>query len=128
MQTIEELISKLQEKGTEVDPGIPTEEERKQLEEIYRYLRRTEIYMLFMLYPTLLLIVITYFLDQHSIAVFSIVMFAVIMLLGILYFMIKRELIRRCPRCSERGVPPNPDTPNIGSCPKCGMHLDLSNK
>ena len=82
--------------------------------------------MLFMLYPTLFLIIITYFLDEYPLAIFIIVMYAVMMLMGILYLMIKRGLIKRCPRCSMRGIPSTSDTPGHSSCPRCGINLDIS--
>ena len=111
-----------------IDPGIPSENEKKKLEEIYHYLRISEIKMLFMLYPTLVLIIITYFLDKHPLALFLIVMYAIIMLVGILYLMIKRELIKRCPRCSKKGIPPTSDAPVQGNCPRCGLNLDIPKK
>ena len=114
----------LQEEIKKPDPRIPNEDEKKKLKEIYSYLRSSEIKMLLMLYPTLILIVITYFLDRYPVAIFSIIMYAILMLIGILYLMIKRELIKRCPRCNMRGVPKASDTPVRGNCPKCQMYLD----
>jgi hypothetical protein len=111
-----------------MDPRVPNEDEKKSLTEIYRFHRTSEIYMLFMLYPTLLLISLTYFLDKYPILVFSIIMLAVVMLSGIIYLVIKRELVRRCPRCRLRGTPPTPLPPKPGSCPRCGMYLDPSYK
>ena len=124
--TFSDLI--LQQNGLIKDPNIPNEEEIKKLQEIYIYLRTSEIKMLLMLYPTLILIVITYFLDKYPVAIFSIVMYAVIMLAGILYLMIKRELLKRCPRCSKRGVPPASFEPTNSNCPRCQMYLDPSYK
>lgn len=118
----------LQEEEIILDPGIPSEDEKRKLKEIYDYLRVTEIKMLFMLYPTLILIIITYFLDEHPLAIFIIVMYAVMMLTGILYLMIKRELIKKCPRCSMKKIPPTSDTPVSGNCPRCGLNLDISSK
>lgn len=118
----------LEKEELKVDPRIPSEEEKKKLQEIYDYLRVSEIKMLFMLYPTLILIIITYFLDEYPLAIFIIVMYAVMMLMGILYLMIKRGLIKKCPRCSTRGVPPTSDTPVRGNCPRCQMFLDPSYK
>ena len=118
----------LQEEELKADPGIPSEEEKKKLKEIYDYLRVSEIKMLFMLYPTLILIIISYFLDEHTLAIFIIVMYAVIMLVGILYLMVKRELIKKCPRCSMRKIPPTSDTPGRGNCPRCGLNLDISDE
>lgn len=118
----------LQAEGPRTDPRIPTEDEKKKLQEIYRYLKSSEIKMLLMLYPTLILIVMTYFLDKHPIATFSIIMYAVITLMGILYLMIKREFIKRCPRCSMRGIPPASFEPTRSSCPGCKMLLDPPDK
>ena len=118
----------LQEKGLKKDPRIPNDDERKKLQEINSYLRISEIKLLFMLYPTLILIVITYFLDQYPVAVFSIIMYAVLMLTGILYLLVKRELKKRCPRCSMRGIPPASHEPNLSNCPRCQMFLDPLNK
>ncbi|MGD9161909.1 MAG: hypothetical protein PVG39_26090 [Desulfobacteraceae bacterium] len=118
----------LPEEDQKTDPRIPTEDEKKKQHEIYGYLRSSEIKMLFMLYPTLVLIVITYFLDKHPVARFSIIMYAVIMLMGILYLMIKRELIKRCPRCSMRGVPPASFEPTRSNCPGCEMFLEPPDK
>ena len=50
--------------------------------------------MLFMLYPTLILIVLTCFLEQDRKLVFAIVMFSIIMLLGIIYLIIRREFVK----------------------------------
>lgn len=111
-----------------MDPRIPNEDERKKLKEIYRYHRTSELYMLALLYPTLILISLTYFLDQHPVTVFLIVMVSIIMLLGIIYLIIKRSLKKKCPRCSMRGIPPTPLPPNPGTCPRCGMYLDPSIK
>jgi len=118
----------IQEEGLKVDPRIPGEDEKKKLKEIYEYLRVSEIKMLFMLYPTLTLIVITYFLDEYPLAIFIIVMYAVMMLTGILYLMGKRKLIKRCPRCSMKGVPSTSDIPVHGNCPGCDLKLDISDK
>lgn len=115
-----------QNKNFSIDPQIPSEDEKKKLKEIYEYLRISEIKMLFMLYPTLILIILTYFLDNHPLLLFSIVMYAIIMLVGILYLMIKRELIKRCPRCSKKGIPSTSDRPVRGNCPRCGLNLDIS--
>lgn len=111
-----------------MDPKIPNEDEKKRLNEIYRYHRSSELYMLSLLYPTLILIGLTYFLDKHPVAVFAIVMVSVIMLLGIIYLIIKRTFKKRCPRCSMGGIPPTPLPPNPGTCPRCGMYLDPSYK
>ena len=100
-----------QEKGFTPDPGVPSEEEKKKLNEIHSYLKISEIKMLFMLYPTLILIIITYFLDEYPLAIFIIVMYAIMMLMGILYLMIKRGLVKKCPRCSTRGIPSNSEKP-----------------
>ena len=110
------------------DPRIPNEKEKKKLKEIYSYYRTSELYMLFMLYPTLILIVLTCFLEQDRKLVFAIVMFSIIMLLGIIYLIIRREFVKRCPRCSTRGIPPVSGKPSRGNCPRCGMLLDLPNK
>ena len=118
----------LQEEDLKLDPGIPSEEEKKKLKEIYEYLRVSELKMLFMLYPTLILIIITYFLDEHPLAIFIIVMYAIMMLIGILYLMFKRELIKRCPRCSMRKVPPTSDLPVHGNCQGCGLNLYIPKK
>ena len=118
----------LQQKGLIKDPKIPNKDELKRLQEIYSYLRISEIKMLFMLYPTLVLIIITYFLDKYPVAIFSIVMYALIMLTGILYLMVKRELIKRCPRCSRRGVSPASFETTHSYCPRCQMYLDPSYK
>jgi hypothetical protein len=114
----------LRQKGLIKDPKIPDEDEMKRLREIYNYLRTSEIKMLFMLYPTLILILMTYFLDKYPVAIFSIVMYALIMLTGILYLMVKRELLKRCPRCSRRGIPPASFDPVNSNCPRCQMYLD----
>ncbi len=111
-----------------MDPRIPSEDERKRLKAIYRYHRTSELYMLFLLYPTLILIGITYFLDKYPIAVFSIVMVSVVMLLAIIYLIIKRQLVKKCPRCAMRGIPSTPLPENPGNCPRCGMYLDPSYK
>ena len=117
-----------QKNGLIKDPKIPSECERKKLQEIYSYLRASEIKMLFMLYPTLVLIIMTYFLDKYPVAIFSIVMYAIIMLMGILYLMIKREMIKKCPRCSRRGIPQASFEPAKNSCPRCQMYLYPSYK
>ena len=111
-----------------MDPRVPNEDERKKLQKIYKYHKTSELYMLLLLYPTLFLIALTYFLDQHPLAIFVIVMFSVVMLLTIIYLIIKRQLIKLCPRCSTRGIPPTPLPTNPGHCPKCGMYLDPSYK
>ncbi len=118
----------LQKEANKPDPRIPNENEKKKLKEIYSYLRSSELKMLFMLYPTLILIVMTYFLDQYPVAVFSIIMYAILMLTAILYLMFKRELIKRCPRCNMRGVPKTLDMPAPGKCPRCQMILEPSHK
>ncbi len=118
----------LQKEAGKPDPRIPNEDEKKKLKEIYAYLQSSELKMLFMLYPTLVLIVLTYFLDEYPVAVFSIIMYAILMLMAILYLMFKRELIKRCPRCSMRGVPKVSDTPVRDNCPRCQMFLDPSYK
>ena len=118
----------LQEEDLYVDPGIPSEDEKKKLKEIYNYLRDSEIKMLFMLYPTLILIIITYFLDEHPLAIFIIVMYAIMMLVGILYLMFKRQLIKRCPRCSMRKIPLTSDNQVHGNCPGCGLNLYIPKK
>ena len=107
-----------------MDPRVPNEDERKKLREIYRYHRSSELYMIFLLYPTLFLIAMTYFLEKHPVLVFTIVMFSVIMLLAIIYLIIKRVLVKHCPRCSMKGIPPTPLPPAPGNCPRCGMYLD----
>ena len=118
----------LQEEGLKIDPGIPSEDEKKKLKEIYDYLRVSEIKMLFMLYPALILIIITYFLDEYPLAIFIIVMYAIMMLVGILYLMFKRESIKRCPRCSRKKIPPTSGAPVHGNCPGCGLNLYISKK
>lgn len=118
----------IREEEIKADPGTPTEDERKKLEKIYNYLRVSEIKMLFMLYPTLILIILTYFLDEYPLAIFLIVMYAIMMLVAILYLMIKRGQIKRCPRCSMKGVPSTSDLPVRGNCPGCGLDLDISDE
>lgn len=107
-----------------MDSGIPNKDEREKLKKIYSYHRKTDIYMLFMLYPALFLILITYFLDKYPVLLFAIVMFAVIMLSGIIYLIIKRELLKKCPRCSTRIVLPNTYRSKKRNCPRCGMYLE----
>lgn len=111
-----------------MDPRIPTKEEKKRLEEIYRFHKSSELYMLFMLYPALFLIVLTFFIDSHHLVVFAVVMFTILMLAGIVFIIIKRHLIRNCPGCGTRGVPPVPMPKNPGYCTRCGMILDPSYK
>ena len=118
----------LRKEANKPDPRIPNEDEKKKLKEIYSYLKSSELKMLFMLYPTLILIVMTYFLEQYPVAVFSIIMYAVLMLMAILYLMFRRELIKRCPRCNLRGVPKTSDLPVLGNCPRCQMFLDPSHE
>ncbi|GEM_PF-2828835 len=111
-----------------MEPRIPTQDEKKKLTEIYRFHRSSELYMLFMLYPALFLIVLTFFFDTHPLFVFAVIMFTILMLAGIVGLIIRRHMIRKCPGCGTRGVPPVPMPKNPGYCTRCGLILDPSYK
>lgn len=111
-----------------MEPRIPTKEEKNKLVEIYRFHKSSELYMLFMLYPALLLIVLTFFFDTHPLFVFAVVMFTILMLAGIVGIIIKRHVIRKCPGCATRGVPPVPMPKTPGYCTRCGLILDPAYK
>ncbi|NLA74161.1 MAG: hypothetical protein GX846_01570 [Deltaproteobacteria bacterium] len=111
-----------------MDPRIPAKDEKKRLEEIYRFHKSSELYMLFMLYPALFLIVLTFFFDTHPLFVFAVIMFTIFMLAGIVVLIIKRHLIRKCPGCATRGVPLLPMPKSPGYCTKCGLILDPNYK
>lgn len=111
-----------------MEPRIPTKEEKKKLEEIYRFHKNSELYMLFMLYPALFFIILTFFFDSHHMLVFAVVMFTILMLAGIVFIIIKRHLIRKCPGCATGGVPPIPKPKDPGYCTRCGLILDPAYK
>jgi hypothetical protein len=107
-----------------MDPRIATKEEKQKLMEIYRFHKSSELYMLFMLYPALFLIILSCFINMNPIMVFFVIMFTILMLAGIVFMIIKRHLIRKCPGCATRGVPPVPMPKSPGYCARCGMILD----
>ena len=106
-----------------MDPRIPSEDERRKLQKIYRTHNLIGRYMNFSIYPVLALLPIVYFLKPPIIIPSAI---AIIILIITIYFGIRRELIKRCPRCSMWGIPPiNNNSDHVqGNCPRCGMHLD----
>jgi hypothetical protein len=106
-----------------MDPRIPTKEEKNKLEEIYRFYRSSDLYMLFMLYPALFLIIISCFITMKPALVFAVIMFTILMLMGIVFLIIKRHYIKKCPRCATRGVPPTPMPKNTSYCTRCGLIL-----
>jgi hypothetical protein len=111
-----------------MDPRIATKEEKQKLIEIYRFHKSSELYMLFMLYPALFLIILSCFITMNPALVFAVIMFTLLMLAGIVFIIIKRHLIRTCPGCATKGIPPVPMPKNPGYCTKCGLILDPAYK
>jgi hypothetical protein len=111
-----------------MEPRIPTKNEKKKLVEIYRFHKSSELYMLFMLYPALFLIILSCIITMNPALVFAVIMFTILMLAGIVFLIIKRNFIRKCPGCGSKGVPPVPMPKNPGYCTRCGLILDPAYK